>query len=128
MLCGAGDRASSLIRQKTLLIEGAEEHDLPIEYQRYLRSLPAFAPGASWWSRIGAFMFLWVGRRIVGVMARWVKRALDTQTQCPLWYGSVIWLVYSVMWLWHDCVHALVFGRGDGGGVSYEGIRLLQSL
>jgi hypothetical protein len=123
-LCGS-DRASLLTSQKGLLIEGAEEHGFPIEYQKYLRSLPAFVPGTSWYNRLGAFMFLWIGRRVVSVMARWVKRALDVQEHCPRWYGSIIWLVYSAMWLWHDCVHALVFGRGDGGGVSYQGVRLL---
>jgi hypothetical protein len=123
--CGRNGGASSLTSKKTLLIEGAEEHDLPIEYQKYLLSLPAFIPGTSWYNRLGAFTYLWVGRRMVGVMARWVKRALDVHEHCPRWYGSVIWLVYTVMWLWHDCMHAPIFGRGDGGGVSYEGVHLV---
>lgn len=114
-----------LTSPQKLLIEGAEEHGLPIEYQAYLRSLPAFVPGSRWYSRLGALLFLWVGRRIVGVMARWVKGAMNVNGQCPRWYGTVIWLVYSAMWLWHDWVHAVAFGRGDGGGVSYEGVRLL---
>ncbi|KAM0713944.1 hypothetical protein Q7P37_010907 [Cladosporium fusiforme] len=109
--------AAPSARYRKLLIEGAEEHGLPIEYQAYLCNLPVFVPGSSCYSRLGALLFLWVGRRIVGVMARWVKRAMDVNGQCPRWYRTVIWLAYSAMWLWHDWVHAIAFGRGDGGGI-----------
>jgi len=103
---------------------GAEEHALPPEYQSYLRRLPTFVPETSWRGRIGASSFLWFGRRIVRVLATFVKRTPSEGEECPSWYGSMIWAVYSAMWLWHDCVHAILFGRGDGGSIKYIGIQL----
>ncbi len=108
--------------RQTLLREGAEEQGLPASYQEYLNSLPAFEAGETWRNRLGASTFLWFGRRIVRTLARRVRNATNADGQCPEWYGNLIRVVYNSMWLWHDYVHAPIFGRGDGGGMSQVGL------
>ncbi|KAK4182317.1 hypothetical protein QBC35DRAFT_510212 [Podospora australis] len=116
--------AAPSLRYLTLLRQGAEENKLPHQYRDYLESIPHFAPGGSntsWRKRWGAKSFLWVGMRIVRALARRVRQATNASVdgQCPEWYSTLIYYVYTSMWWWHDRVHSKVFGRGDGGNVHY---------
>lgn len=109
-----------------LLQEGAEEHNLPGDYREYLRSIPCFTPSSEPLSRVGSALFLSVGRRVVVRLARRVKRTIDEEGRCPEWYGTLILVVYTAMWWWHDYVFAVIFGRGDGGKVQYVSLRLVD--
>lgn len=113
-------------RYLTLLREGAEEHGLPQKYREYLENLPHFTPGTTWLNQLGATTFLGPGKRIVRTLAKRVKQATNTNGECLTWYGALIYYVYTSMWLWHDYVHAPIFGRGDGGPIQYGSLKLLK--
>ncbi|KAL3432236.1 hypothetical protein BDV09DRAFT_197936 [Aspergillus tetrazonus] len=118
--------AAPSARYLKIIKEGAEEHGLPDEYCGYLGSLPCFVPDKTWLHWLGAVIFLCVGRRAVWILARIVRRAVSRNNgMCPAWYGFLILYAYTAMWLWHDYIHAPMFGRGDGGHVRYGRLMLL---
>ena len=100
---------------QNLLIQAATEHQLPPEYQTYLKSHPAFTADTSRRAKTGTaiFQFLWMGhlQRIM----RWIKSvAKDEDGNSPRWTGTVVWATFNLMWLYHDWIHARIWGRGDG--------------
>lgn len=110
------------------MIEGAEQNGLPEPYIQYLRSLPTFSPVRGRRRSldvVGPWMFLAVFGRAVRVLALTTKLIVNEQGHCPQALGTVIVWFYWFMWIWHDCIHAQIVGRGDGGTISYEGRRLL---
>jgi gliotoxin/aspirochlorine biosynthesis gamma-glutamylcyclotransferase len=109
---------------QTLLQEGAKEHNLPEEYQAYLRSIPHYVPRESRLHRAGAALFLFFGRRMVSWLARKVKRSINTAGRCPDWYGTLILVTYTFMWWWHDWVFAPIFGSGSGGQIRFGCLQL----
>ncbi|KAI0126678.1 gliotoxin biosynthesis protein [Xylariales sp. AK1849] len=112
-------------RYLTLLREGAEEHNLPAEYRKYLEDLPEFSAGGARLKQLGATSFLWVGRRIVRSLATRVRSRTDSNGQCPSWYSTLVYYVYSSMWLWHDYIHAPIFGSGQGKRIQYGNRKFL---
>ncbi|CAD6564763.1 MAG: hypothetical protein ASARMPREDX12_004426 [Alectoria sarmentosa] len=102
-------------RYLNLLIQGAAEHGLPASYQTYLHSLPAFTKNTSKRAAIGGsiFHFLWMPP-IQRVM-RWIKGANILENgRSQKWTGTVVWIMFTAMWLHHDWIHARIWGRGDG--------------
>lgn len=38
----------------------------------------------------------------------------DGAGHCPRWVQFTVRFILHVMWLYHDCIHAPIWGRGDG--------------
>lgn len=63
---------------------------------------------------------------VVCNLAKKVKGSINAEGRCPEWYGTLIRVVYTFMWWWHDYVFAITFGRGDGGEVRYGSLQLVD--
>lgn len=97
-----------------LLMTGAEEAHLPVEYRKYLAGLPRYNPPSGKWTKLGAFIFLALVRPVWLLLDKITHNNTGADGNVP---AHIVWLVRSVIfviWLFHDWVFAPVFGRGDG--------------
>ncbi|KAL6834283.1 hypothetical protein J3E69DRAFT_326495 [Trichoderma sp. SZMC 28015] len=103
-------------RYKDIMVQGAEEAQLPASYRSFLDTIPTYRPPKSASRLVGAKIFLaiWVP---VMMVAEWITNMTanaDGRGNCPRWVHAFVRLVLVAMWLHHDLVHARIFGRGDG--------------
>jgi len=115
-----------LTYDQTILQEGAKELGLPEGYQQYLSTIVPYTPSSQQLNKLGAGVFLSVGRIVVSKLARKVKGSTNAEGRCPEWYGTLVRVAYTSMWWWHDYVFAIMFGRGDGGELRYGSLHLLE--
>ncbi|KAL2842717.1 gliotoxin biosynthesis protein GliK [Aspergillus pseudoustus] len=101
-------------RYMNLIIDGANEFNLPYSYKSYLHSVPVYVPLRTYRSRFGAWLFLAFWRKAIRGLARLTKVSTDEKGHCPRWLGGVIVGVYWCMWGWHDFVHSVIWTQGDG--------------
>ncbi|KAL4783357.1 hypothetical protein BJX76DRAFT_348666 [Aspergillus varians] len=107
------NRAASA-RYMGLILEGAQEFNLPETYQTFLKSLPVYRPAQTYRSHVGSWCFLVFWRRAIRMLARLTKVSTNERGHCPKWLGGVIVTVYRCMWGWHDQIHSRIWTRGDG--------------
>jgi len=111
-------------RYMSLLLEGCIERGLPRTYYDYLKSIPSYRKPESLWGRFGAAMFLLWWRTVLRFLVRLIKLQLDENGHAPRWLGTVIVMVYGMMWWYHDTLHSRIWGRGDGTKLEYSNVRL----
>ncbi|KAF2877968.1 hypothetical protein BDV95DRAFT_480528 [Massariosphaeria phaeospora] len=110
----AGGRYPSR-RYLDLLLKGAIESKLPIEYQETLVQLPAFRPSNSTRWRVGQWTFQLVWHKISMWVQHGTRRFSNEQGEVPGWFLTIFDILLWLMWFHHDYIQAPVFGRGDGG-------------
>lgn len=108
--------AAPSARYLGLLVQGAVEHELPMPYQNYLKSLPTFSlqASSSRHGNFGARMFLAFWMPLIAHLMRWIKVRANQTGQSPEWMGYLVWVLFSVMWWYHDMIHARIWGGGGG--------------
>ncbi|KAF2677298.1 hypothetical protein K458DRAFT_447110 [Lentithecium fluviatile CBS 122367] len=102
------------LRYMDLLINGAAEAHLPLEYQAYLESITPYNPPTTWWPKVGASLFLALWGPVMGLLEKITNSSIGPDGNAP---PCVVWLVRSTLmliWLVHDWIFAPVFGPGDG--------------
>ncbi|ODH48274.1 hypothetical protein GX48_05582 [Paracoccidioides brasiliensis] len=106
-----GNPAQPSPRYKNLLVTGAREHNLPIEYRAYLSSITAYRITTTR-QRIGKYvtMMMWGPPLLLSFMITTVVE--DKRGRMP-WWASVLqrWL-FAAMWWWYDFLARPVFGEG----------------
>jgi hypothetical protein len=99
---------------KNLLISGAAEAQLPLEYQAFLKHITPYNPPTSWWAQLGASLFLALWGPVMGLLEKITNSSIGPDGNAPRY---VIWLVrftVTIIWFEHDWLFAPIFGPGDG--------------
>ena len=99
-------------RYKNLLVTGAREHDLPVEYRAYLEGFPAYEARTRG-QRVGRVVFgmLW-GPMFLFFMVL-ARRFADENGRAPGWAARGQKAVFEGVWWAYDVVFRRVFGDGE---------------
>ena len=95
-----------------LITDGADEHDLPIEYKLYLHQLRPYTP-TSQKQRLGAFIFgtLWVPFLLLIFGLN--ERFSDKRGRAPKWLVVLSGAIFGSMWKSYDGFFKGWFGDGE---------------
>ncbi|EMD58408.1 hypothetical protein COCSADRAFT_103921 [Bipolaris sorokiniana ND90Pr] len=118
--------SSPSARYMKLLTDGAADAKLPEEYCNYLHNIPKYEQPKDMRRRIGAMLFLAFWHPVMLLVERMTMASLGPDGNAPAGVGQVVRFVVYIMWAWHDCVHAPIWGRGDGmdaQSVAYDVLR-----
>jgi hypothetical protein len=99
-------------RYINLLIDGAKEHGLPMEYIVYLFTLQPYAVTTSM-QKIGKTLFLAIWQPIIAATFRLGKLLANDEGQAPVWWAGVLYWVAKSMWFTYDWFFLVVFGDGE---------------
>ncbi|KAI9808323.1 MAG: hypothetical protein M1825_004780 [Sarcosagium campestre] len=115
------DYAQASARYLKLLTDGAEEHDLPEEYQAYLRGLHPYEITKTK-QRIGQFVFLAVWAPAIMTVVSLGRLFADTHGRSPRWLVGFSGSTFRALWTSYDRFFKLVFGDGERTiGDEYDG-------
>lgn len=99
-------------RYLKLITDGANELNLPHEYQNYLHSLrPYTITNAK--QRIGQFVFLSIWLPIVGMIFALGKIFIDEKGRQPPWMREFSGAVFKAVWASYDAFFEPMFGDGE---------------
>ncbi|KAL9125538.1 MAG: hypothetical protein Q9217_005277 [Psora testacea] len=115
-------------RYMGLILEGAQEHQLPATYQAYLKSLPTYSKPSTQVDLLAAMLFLAFWRPWQRILVRLIRVRVDGNGHCPGWLSGAILILYGLMWGYHDRVHSKICGRGDGTKLDFGSIKLIDSV
>ncbi|KAK8044764.1 hypothetical protein PG993_004788 [Apiospora rasikravindrae] len=104
------------VRYMTLLQTGAVEAHVPPSYQKFLAGIPVYHAPTQPFAKLGATLFLAFWGRIMSLMEKITKTSLKNSKtgNAPVWVIVMVRVVVITMWLYHDFIHAPIWGRGDG--------------
>ncbi|KAH7303240.1 hypothetical protein B0I35DRAFT_455322 [Stachybotrys elegans] len=101
-------------RYMNLVRTGASE-SLPASYQAFLAKLPQYQPPDAPFPKLGATLFLAFWGPAMGAMEKITKANLKQHPgEVDLWVVGLARAMVVVMWMYHDYIHAPIWGRGDG--------------
>ncbi|KAH9864490.1 hypothetical protein J1614_010424, partial [Plenodomus biglobosus] len=106
--------SSPSVRYMELLTDGAANAELPEEYCQYLHHIHTYEPRHDLRHKIGAMLFLVFWYPVMLLVEKMALASLRPDGNAPAGVGQIVRFVVYVMWAWHDCVHAPIWGRGDG--------------
>ncbi|CAN8099704.1 unnamed protein product [Discula destructiva] len=99
-------------RYLKLIVDGAAEHELPIEYQRWLRSLQPYTI-TSRLQAIGRCLFLTLVAPLMLLYLGLGRMLSDENGQVPVWFGLLMETIFHLEWRVYDRVFNPVFGDGE---------------
>lgn len=105
------DYAQPSARYLKLIVDGAAEHELPMEYQRWLRSLQPYTI-TSRLQAVGQLLFLAFVAPITLVMIIGNMLA-DKNGQMPIWITLLMETIFHLAWMTYDRLFKPVFGDGE---------------
>ncbi|KAJ4394446.1 hypothetical protein N0V93_003664 [Gnomoniopsis smithogilvyi] len=116
-------------RYLKLIADGAAEHDLPVEYQRWLSKLQPYTI-TSRLQAIGQYLFLAFVMPVMLLYLAIGSLLADENGQTPVWFGLLMETYFHLSWGVYDRWFKPIFGDGertveddDGEGVT-RGCRL----
>ncbi|OJD30971.1 gliotoxin biosynthesis protein [Diplodia corticola] len=101
-------------RYMGLLTDGAADAHLPDDYQQFLQNLPVYEPPRNLMRKIGAYLFLAFWGPVMYLVEKMTMASLRPDGNAPAGTAQVVRFVVYLMWSYHDCIHAPIWGRGDG--------------
>lgn len=99
-------------RYLKLLVDGAAEHDLPVEYQRWLGSLQPYTVTSrlqAW----GHYLFLAFVMPVMLVYFALGNVLSDENGQTPIWFGLFMETYFHFAWGAYDRLFKPIFGDGE---------------
>lgn len=99
-------------RYLKLITDGADELDLPYEYQDYLHSLRPYTVSNAK-QRIGQFVFLSIWLPIVAMIFAMGKIFVDDKGRQPPWMREFSGAVFKGSWASYDSFFKPMFGDGE---------------
>ncbi|EFQ36343.1 gliotoxin biosynthesis protein GliK [Colletotrichum graminicola M1.001] len=99
-------------RYLKLITDGAAEHKLPDDYQRWLRSLRPYV-ATTLRQRLARWLLtavFWVPVLLLFVLS---KALANKEGRAPLWIGVALGVVFNLLWMAYDGVLKPVFGDGE---------------
>ncbi|KAK2042323.1 hypothetical protein LZ31DRAFT_366901 [Colletotrichum somersetense] len=99
-------------RYLKLITDGAAEHELPDDYQRWLRSLRPYAATTSRQRVARALLtaFFWYPLLLVFALS---KALAGRDGRAPLFIGVALGAIFNLLWMAYDGVLKPVFGDGE---------------
>jgi len=104
--------AQASARYLKLITNGAEEHDLPADYQSYLSNLHPYTITTRK-QILGKILFLAIWAPIIAALLGLSKFFADEKGRIPKWLVVGLGRVFSRMWRSYDGVFRGVFGDGE---------------
>ncbi|OAA63438.1 Glik [Niveomyces insectorum RCEF 264] len=101
-------------RYMNLLICGAHEKGLPVDYQKKLAAQPVFEQLPGHRFRVGKRIFDSIWQRAAYWIDKAVGRFKKDDGNVPGWFLWIFDRLLWTMWFHHDYIHSVVWGRGDG--------------
>ena len=99
-------------RYLKLITDGADELNLPYEYQDYLHSLRPYTI-TSGKQRIGQFVFLSIWLPIVGMIFAMANLFIDDKGRQPKWMREFSGATFKAAWASYDKFFKPMFGDGE---------------
>ncbi|KAK1992225.1 hypothetical protein LX36DRAFT_662628 [Colletotrichum falcatum] len=100
-------------RYLKLITDGAAEHELPDDYQRWLRALRPYA-ATSLRQRLARWLLtalFWPPLLLVFALGK--ALAARNDGRAPLWLGVALGVVFNLLWMAYDGALKPVFGDGE---------------
>lgn len=99
-------------RYAGLLITGADEHNLPNDYRRYLASIPTYRVTTRG-QRIGQAITTRFWRPLIFNLFGLGRRTADKDGHYAPWFAFILRLAFSIMWWCYDTVEKPLLGDGE---------------
>lgn len=99
-------------RYLKLITDGAREHDLPQDYQRWLQSLQPYTI-TSRRQQIGQLLFLVLVLPLVGIILGLSRILADKDGRIPVWLGVAMGGLIHLSWMAYDGGFKPIFGDGE---------------
>ncbi|KAF3762813.1 hypothetical protein M406DRAFT_231949, partial [Cryphonectria parasitica EP155] len=99
-------------RYLKLIVDGAAEHDLPVEYQRYLASLQPYTITTRL-QALGQFLFLALVGPWLALYLGLSRVLADDNGRVPVWLGLVMDTFFHLTWGLYDRWFKPLFGDGE---------------
>lgn len=99
-------------RYLKLITDGAAEHNLPAEYQRWLASLQPYTITTRC-QAMGQYLFLGLVMPVMLLYLALGKVLADDKGQVPIWFGLVMETFFHLVWRVYDRWFKPVFGDGE---------------
>jgi len=104
--------AQASARYLKLITDGADEHNLPEEYKKYLHDLQPYTITSNR-QRLGQFIFLAIWSPIITLLFWMQKLFAGKDGRAPPWLASMLGAMFSVVWASYDAVFFKLFGDGE---------------
>lgn len=99
-------------RYLKLIVDGAVEHDLPVEYQRWLASLQPYKITTRL-QTVGQYLFLGLVLPFMLLYFALVKIFADERGRIPIWLALGMETFFHLVWTVYDRGFKPVFGEGE---------------
>ena len=99
-------------RYLKLINDGADEHELPMEYKGYLRRLRPYTI-TNQRQRLGAWIFSMIWLPFVSLVFGLNAKFADENGRVPPWLAAIIGAIFKGMWVSYDEFFHKVFGDGE---------------
>ena len=104
--------AQASARYLKLITDGADEHQLPAEYKKYLQELRPYTITATK-QKLGQFIFLALWSPIVMTVFGMEKAFADKRGKSPAWLVELLGAVFKAVWASYDVFFKRLFGDGE---------------
>jgi hypothetical protein len=99
-------------RYLKLITDGAEEHNLPYEYQEYLKNIRTYTTTTTK-QKLGQFIFLSLWGPIFTFIFMGAAMFLDKDGRYPKWYARFAMATFAACWGSYDDFFKNIFGDGE---------------
>ncbi|KAM0281040.1 hypothetical protein ACHAQH_003770 [Verticillium albo-atrum] len=99
-------------RYLKLITDGAREHELPDDYQRYLNTLQAYTI-TTWRQTIGRLVLMVTMLPVLLLVVFGSRLLADKRGRVPLWLAGTMAVVQNSVWMVYDAVLKPIFGDGE---------------
>ncbi|GKT63110.1 gliotoxin biosynthesis protein [Colletotrichum tofieldiae] len=99
-------------RYLKLITDGAAEHELPDDYQRWLNSLQPYTV-TTCRQQVGQWLLTALFLPVILLFFGLNKLVANKEGKVPLWLGVTLGAVFNLVWMAYDCVLKPVFGDGE---------------
>ena len=104
--------AQASARYLKLITDGADEHQLPAEYKKYLHELRPYTITTNK-QKLGRFLFVTIWFPIVMAIFGIEKGFADKQGKSPAWLVELLGAVFKAVWASYDLFFKGLFGDGE---------------
>ncbi|KAL2759032.1 hypothetical protein ACRALDRAFT_1062087 [Sodiomyces alcalophilus JCM 7366] len=106
------DYAQPSARYLKLIRDGAREHELPEDYQKYLQSLQSYKP-TTWKQEVAKTLVGLVFGPVLLSSMFLAKALADKKGRPPLWLAVFMGMVINLVWVVYDAIMKPIFGDGE---------------
>lgn len=106
------DYSQASARYLKLITDGAEEHDLPDDYQAWLKSLQPYTI-THWRQRIGSLFFTFGWGFFFLILIVLSKKLADNNGRLPKWLAISMTVLFNLIWMSYDHIFKPLCGDGE---------------